>query len=239
MDNSDSSTDFKKILSSYILLIALCIFVVIYLIINYDKVKAGDIYSGDLTKSILLTGIITLLIYMFATWDDDSMELSEKDGVQKNKVLEIEVPKYKLGGAIPQSGIQTIEPVIQSIQPIQPMNSIKLVQPVQTGQSVQSGQYGQLVQPIQLVQAVQPVQSVQAVQPVQLVQSMEPIVGSNAKGSLGGFNNRTGTNPVVVPPSNSLGLTNFNIFNKVDNPAMSNPNIFVSKKNINKYGIKF
>ena len=54
---------YKSIFRNYIVLIALCLFVVIYIIINFDAVKKGDIYNGDLTKSILLTAIIILLIY--------------------------------------------------------------------------------------------------------------------------------------------------------------------------------
>ena len=43
---------YKSILKDYIILIALCLFVLIYIIINLEVVKRGDIYTGDLTKSI-------------------------------------------------------------------------------------------------------------------------------------------------------------------------------------------
>ena len=87
---------YKSILKDYIVLIALCLFVVIYIIINLDVVKRGDIYNGDLTKSILLTAIIILLIYLFVTWDDDE-NISSNIDLDINDYNEPKIPKFNLG----------------------------------------------------------------------------------------------------------------------------------------------
>ena len=91
---------YKSIFKDYIVLIALCLFVVIYIINNLDVVKRGDIYNGDLTKSILLTAIIVLLIYLFVTWDDEdniSSNISSNTSNIINNYREPKIPKFNLG----------------------------------------------------------------------------------------------------------------------------------------------
>jgi hypothetical protein len=91
---------YKSIFKDYILLIALCLFVVIYIINNLDVVKRGDIYNGDLTKSILLTAIIVLLIYLFVTWDDqDNIGSNTSSNTSNiiNNYREPKIPKFNLG----------------------------------------------------------------------------------------------------------------------------------------------
>jgi amino acid permease len=74
---------YKSLFKNYIVLIALIVFAVVYIIINFDAVKQGDIYNGDLTKSFLITGIIVLLSYLFVTWDDDK-ETTEYNDITTN-----------------------------------------------------------------------------------------------------------------------------------------------------------
>ena len=55
-------SDFKIIYLENIFLIIILLFVVIYLIFNYKNVIEGNFTSDNLVKSILITGIITLII---------------------------------------------------------------------------------------------------------------------------------------------------------------------------------
>ena len=107
---------YKSLFKNYIVLIALVIFVVVYIIINFDAVKKGDIYNGDLTKSFLLTGIIVLLSYLFVTWDEDketteyndittnfnNNDIDKKDfnmngGLYSNNIYDNGIKKFSLG----------------------------------------------------------------------------------------------------------------------------------------------
>jgi hypothetical protein len=124
MNNSDNS--YKSILKNYIILIALCLFVVIYIIINLDVVKRGDIYNGDLTKSILLTAIIILLIYLFVTWDDDIEDTIKYDEP-------IKITKFNLGSVsqplVPIGNIPTNVPTVQTIKTVQTVKTIPTTGP--------------------------------------------------------------------------------------------------------------
>ncbi len=148
MDNSKNELDYKSIFINYILLITLALFVVIYIIINYDIIKNGDYYKGDFTKTILLTGIVILLLYLFATWDDEEVNFDnqvdnldiEQNGQNIlneqniNNNVDSQIPKFSLGDVnklINQSAGQRTQPVIQTVmQPVsQPIANI-VVQPV-------------------------------------------------------------------------------------------------------------
>ena len=83
MDNSEKELDIKSIFVNYLILITLLLFVIIYLVLNYDVVRRGEYLKGDITKSVLLTGIAILLIYLFTTWDDSDSENSNNLCVSK------------------------------------------------------------------------------------------------------------------------------------------------------------
>ena len=97
MSNSENELDYRSIFVNYIILITLCLFVVIYIIINYDMMKTGNYYNGDITKSVLLTGIIILLLYLLATWDDDekisSDQLNQQNQLNQLNLLNLKVVK--------------------------------------------------------------------------------------------------------------------------------------------------
>ncbi len=111
MDNSEKELDIKSIFVNYLILITILLFVIIYVILNYDVVKRGEYLKGDITKSVLLTGIAILLIYLFATWDDSESEnsnpntninnLNNINNVNNVNNLglneDISIPKFKLG----------------------------------------------------------------------------------------------------------------------------------------------
>jgi hypothetical protein len=139
MDNSKNELDYKSIFINYILLITLALFVVIYIIINYDIIKNGDYYKGDFTKTILLTGIVILLLYLFATWDDEEANFDnqvDNIGIEQNinNNVDSQIPKFSIGDVnklINQSAGQRTQPVMQTVmQPVsQPIANI-VVQPV-------------------------------------------------------------------------------------------------------------
>ena len=140
---------YKSILKDYIVLIALCLFVLIYIIINLDVVKRGDIYNGDLTKSILLTAIIILLIYLFVTWDDDenityNKNLDINDNI--NNYQEPKFQKFKLGSVdlgnervnnfeIPNTQINKLPENNNTNIVIQVPNQSNVIQPKTNGES--------------------------------------------------------------------------------------------------------
>ncbi len=253
MNNSDNEYDFKSIFVNYILLITLCIFVVIYIIINYNMIKIGNYYGGDITKSVLLTGIIILLLYLLATWDDndilDSNMQNNQEGGQEIKMNQdansIEIPKFSLADVN------------------------KLANP--TLSNYQSGQIGQtILQQLPQNQAQiytqilsQPQPQLQTQLPTQL-----PIITNISQGiqvpntqNNFGIQNGLGTmeggesryrinNNIFAPiPTNSFGNSSIQV--KYNNPVtnltqvkrhidkLENQNIFVSQKNSLRYGIKF
>ena len=93
-------SDFKIIYLENIFLIIILLFVVIYLIFNYKNVIEGNFTSDNLVKSILITGIITLIIHLFLTWDDNN--ISELNNENK----EIIIPKFKLGNLADDNSIK-------------------------------------------------------------------------------------------------------------------------------------
>lgn len=219
MNNSDNS--YKSIFKNYIFLIALCLFVVIYIIINLDIVRRGDIYNGDLTKSILLTAIIILLIYLFVTWDGDEDEDENQDSnIVYNEPVKI--GKFNLGSIS---------------QPIVPIGNI----PINTGvtQNIPSN-----MPSIQTVKTVQTIQTIPTSVPVSKgIQNQDiPIQSNNKIQGESKYFIVNQTNPI----RNSNPLLNFTnarrsiINNNYNNSGnFDNPNIFIAQKNIGKYGIKF
>lgn len=77
--------DIKNIYGTYFLLIAVIIFVVIYVILNFEKVK-NDVLSGDVVKPILITGIILLLTSLFLT---DEQEYDFENEFKQPKLFKI------------------------------------------------------------------------------------------------------------------------------------------------------
>ena len=76
--------DIKYLFKEQIILTVIIIFVVLYIIVNFNNICNGMIFSEDnnIRKPLLLALIISLLGYLFVTWDDNSQ-------------LE-EIPKYKI-----------------------------------------------------------------------------------------------------------------------------------------------
>lgn len=95
MNNSEDKINYKSLILNYIILITLCLFVVIYIIINFDKMKSGLYFKGDMAKTFLITTIILLLLYFYASWDDNDLG----DSNQSNQSIHTDIdsiPKFKL-----------------------------------------------------------------------------------------------------------------------------------------------
>ena len=82
-----SYQEFKTFYLSNIILFIILIFVIFYLIINWENVSNGKYLSGEFVKPILFTGILFLIIHMIITWDDNTQ-------YHDNDLI---IPKYKLG----------------------------------------------------------------------------------------------------------------------------------------------
>lgn len=85
----NSYQEFKMFYSSNIILFVVILFVIIYIIINWDNVYNGIFWSGEIVKPILISGILFLILHMILTWDDDNNEINNQN--------ELILPKYKLG----------------------------------------------------------------------------------------------------------------------------------------------
>ena len=83
----NSYEEFKMFYYSNIILLIGVLFVIIYIIINWEDVSNGNYLSGEIVKPILISGIIFLILHMFLTWDDDKINSNGN---------ELVLPKYRL-----------------------------------------------------------------------------------------------------------------------------------------------
>jgi hypothetical protein len=79
--------DIKYLFREQIILTVIIIFIVLYIIVNFDNIYNSNIFdeNNNIRKPLLLALIISLLGYLFVTWDDNDSHKSE--GIQ---------PKYKI-----------------------------------------------------------------------------------------------------------------------------------------------
>jgi len=97
--------------TSNIFLFIILLFVIVYIIINWDKVSSGDFFNGQLVKPILITGILFLIIHLFMTWDEETKTVDN----------ELVIPPFKLGKDADLKGNKDIstEPLIQTQNKVQ------------------------------------------------------------------------------------------------------------------------
>ena len=141
----NSYQEFKTFYSSNVILFIALLFVIVYIVINWEQIYNGNYFSGQMVKPILVTGIIFLVAHMLITWDDNSIETEYPS----------DIPKYKLGNPDDFDGRINVNPTYQPVLPGQsvpqlPYQTIQPVQPVQPVQSNQLNQFNQLNQPTQL-----------------------------------------------------------------------------------------
>lgn len=82
----NDNTYYKEIMINYALIIILCLFLVVYIVINFSIIKEGNIYGGNIPKTIIITGVIFLILYIFLTWEDE----------EENVVI----PKYNINNKL-------------------------------------------------------------------------------------------------------------------------------------------
>jgi hypothetical protein len=86
----EDTIDFcKEIMINHTLIIILCLFLIVYIVINYSLISEGNIYGGNLPKTIIITGVIFLILYVFVIWEEDNSESMIQDEIEF-------IPKYKI-----------------------------------------------------------------------------------------------------------------------------------------------
>jgi hypothetical protein len=65
---------YKQFMMDYSIIILLCLFLTVYIIINYKIISNGNIYNGNVPKTIIITGIIFLLLFVFVSWDNENFD---------------------------------------------------------------------------------------------------------------------------------------------------------------------
>ena len=69
--------DLNFCLKNHLILTCLIVFVVIYIVINYNR-PSGQFLNGNMRTPILYSAVIVLALYLYCNWDD-------------------EIPVYKIG----------------------------------------------------------------------------------------------------------------------------------------------
>ena len=93
----NNKSNISSIIQSNIILVGICIFVVVYIIINYNKVMSGITSNVDIGNTIIITMITVLVLYLLTL--DDDIEYKEE---------ELEIPKFKLND-IKRDSLQDIK----------------------------------------------------------------------------------------------------------------------------------
>ena len=83
----NNNSSYRSIFMDNIILIALCFFVILYVLYNYNEIRMNKLTNNNVNKCILITSILILLLYLICTWDDE-----ENIGIEDS----IKIPKYKL-----------------------------------------------------------------------------------------------------------------------------------------------
>lgn len=85
----DNSNNYKLFFKNNLILITIFLFAVIYIIINFHIIMNGELFNGNYIKSILITAIIILIVYIYSTWDDDDKQIDEISPIPKFKLKDI------------------------------------------------------------------------------------------------------------------------------------------------------
>ena len=65
-----NSKFYSNFVQNYLFLICILVFVVVYIVINYNNIMTISIWNGNYLKSGLITIIIILIMYLFINDDD-------------------------------------------------------------------------------------------------------------------------------------------------------------------------
>jgi len=88
--------EYKTYFKNNLLIVSILLFVVIYVIMNYNQINNVGIFKGDIVKSVLITGIVVLLLYLYSTWDDENSneEIQKYKLVNNNQKLKLSPPPF-------------------------------------------------------------------------------------------------------------------------------------------------
>jgi hypothetical protein len=119
---TDDTIDYcRQIMINHILIIIICLFLVVYVVINYNLISNGNIYAGNLPKTFIVTGIIFLIIYVFLVWDDnEDSVLNQEQQIEENFQHDdgvVFIPKYKIANKINVKENSTDKNKIQNVNP--------------------------------------------------------------------------------------------------------------------------
>ena len=207
----NSYQEFKTFYSSNLILFIILLFVIIYLIINWENVYSGNYWIGEVVRPILITGIIFLIVHIILTWDDD-VQISNDNLV---------IPKYKLGQTQAQAQVQA-QAQTQGLTQAQ-------------AQAQAQGQAQGLAQGLAQAHTQAQYEIIAANTNLQNMNSNPINQSINSKYRIV---NKFDTNPTLGQFS-KLGQMGQNLSNTHTDNNLTNQNIFISQKNSGKYGIKF
>lgn len=150
-----SYSELKTFYTGNKLIVLILIFVVTYLIINWNLVSNGDYFNGQFVRPMLFTCIIFLILHMGLTWDDNN----NNNNISENELV---IPKYKLGQDNKIKNNEVLGTNTNFNNSFQPNQMELQTQPILNSQ------------PIQQNQQIQPTQNLQSNQANQLNQPNQP-----------------------------------------------------------------
>ena len=83
----DSLNSCKNMMINNTFMLLILLYVVVYVIINYNLIMEGHIMDGNYNKSIIVTGIIFLILYIFLTCDEESVNMDVNNNIPKYKIV--------------------------------------------------------------------------------------------------------------------------------------------------------
>ena len=63
----NNNSSYRSIFMDNIILIALCFFVILYVLYNYNEIRMNKLTNNNVNKCMLITSILILLLYLICT----------------------------------------------------------------------------------------------------------------------------------------------------------------------------
>jgi hypothetical protein len=112
-----NSKSYSNFVQNYLFLICILVFVVVYIIINYDSIMTVNIWSGNYLKSGLITTIIILIMYLFIDDDENTNDtLKINNAILNNKYKIINKSNINNGSVNLKDRISILENTINRDQ---------------------------------------------------------------------------------------------------------------------------
>ena len=71
----------RNIMINHTIILVLLLFVIVYIIINYNTIIKGDIFGGYVANTIIITGIIFLITYFFIILDEEVDIINQNENI--------------------------------------------------------------------------------------------------------------------------------------------------------------